>query len=205
MGAVRSRSTQFRHDPVIQGTAADVVGAAHRQLRRAGANGPTGPRLRRGSPPCALGLASIAELPYQRRILAALPGASPRGLAVFQTTACGDGFVGTILQVTDQGRVAVCMAWKTSPRQGTSGKASACPARNPPAKSAMVGVGSEAPFAQFQQAYAPSIGVAVLFRTEQVAVCVEATSAPDQHRPAGLEDLVVGAEGRTAARVLPER
>ncbi len=49
-----------------------------------------------------LGLASIAELPYQRRILAALPVLGA-GLAVFQTTACGDGFVGTILQVTDQG------------------------------------------------------------------------------------------------------
>ncbi len=63
------------------------------------------------------------------------------------------------------------------------------------------GVGSEAPFAQFQQAYAPSIGVAVLFRTEQVAVGRGDIGA-DQHRPAGLEDLVVGAEA-DGSEVLP--
>ncbi len=100
-GAVRLAQPQFRHDPVIQGTAADVVGAAHRQhvvLEPTDQQGHVfgeGHRLR-------LGLASIAELPYQRRILAALPVLGA-GLAVFQTTACGDGFVGTILQVTDQG------------------------------------------------------------------------------------------------------
>ncbi len=159
---------QFRHDPVIQGTAADVVEGAHRQhvvLEPTDQQGHVfgeGHRLR-------LGLASIAELPYQRRILAApLPVLQARGLAVFQTTACGDGFVRHDSPGNRPSGVAgFCKdAWKTS--TATSGDHPARPRLVRPAilpgEIGDGGVGSEAPFAQFQQAYAlASIGVAVLF------------------------------------------
>ena len=51
---------------------------------------------------------------------------------------------------------------------------------------------------QLQQADAPGVAVAVLFLAQQVAVGGGDIDA-DQHRLAGLEDLVVGADadGRT--------
>src|SRR5208337_5661286 len=54
-----------------------------------------------------------------------------------------DGFVSPVLQVTGQRPDVVQRMRKTSPRQGTSGRASWCPARSPEAKSAMVASGAK--------------------------------------------------------------
>ncbi len=53
------------------------------------------------------------------------------------------------------------------------------------------GLGGEAAFGQFQESHPPGVGVAVLFRAQQVA---EGGSGVDAHedRPSGLEDLVMG-------------
>src|SRR5208283_786451 len=83
-------------------------------------------------------------------------------------------------------------AWKTSPRQGTSGRASWCPARSP-GEIGDSGLGGEALVDQFQQPDAPGIGVAMLFLTQQEA---EGGLGIDPHKDgiARLEDLVKEAD-----------
>jgi hypothetical protein len=61
-------------------------------------------------------------------------------------------------------------------------------------------LGLEALVLQLQQPDAPGVGVAVIFDAQQVAV-VGIGVDPDQHRPAALKDLVVGADA-DAAEVL---
>ncbi len=63
----------------------------------------------------------------------------------------------------------------------------------PPGEIGDGGVGMEAALAQFQQTHAPCVGVAMFFRTEEVAVGRSDVGA-DENRSAGLEDLVVGAD-----------
>src|SRR5208337_2333130 len=54
-----------------------------------------------------------------------------------------EGFVNPVLQVTGQRPDVVQRMRKTSPRQGTSGRASWCPARSPEPKSATVALGAK--------------------------------------------------------------
>ncbi len=191
VGAVRLAQPQFRHDPVIQGTAADVVGAAHRQhvvLEPTDQQGHVfgeGHRLR-------LGLASIAELPYQRRILAALPvlGRGPGGFpddCVWRWLRRHDspGNRPRELPSVRHGRRHRDKGHPARPRLVRP----AIPRRN---RRWWRRVGSSV--RSVPAGVRPAIGVAVLFRTEQVAVGRGDIGA-DQHRPAGLEDLVVGGRG----------
>lgn len=59
----------------------------------------------------------------------------------------------------------------------------------------------EATFGQLQQAYAPSVGVAVLFETEEVAIGGSDVGA-DQDGPSSLKNLVVGADADVGEIVL---
>src|SRR5262249_41677954 len=53
---------------------------------------------------------------------------------------------------------------------------------------------------QFQQAQAPGVRVSMLFETEQITIAGPGID-PDEHRLAGLENLVMGADP-DAAKVL---
>ena len=82
-----------------------------------------------------------------------------------------------------------------SPRQGTSGRAKAWPARSPAACVGDGGIGIEALIDQLQQAHAPGVGVAMVLQAKQVAIGRRGIDA-HEHRLTGLEDLVVGADAR---------
>ena len=84
-----------------------------------------------------------------------------------------------------------------SPRQGTSGRARAWPARRPKPASATVASGVEALIDQLEQAHAPGFGVAMVLQTQQVAIGRRRIDA-HEHRVTGLEDLIVGTDAHAA-------
>ena len=81
--------------------------------------------------------------------------------------------------------------WKTSPRQGTSGRAESLAGTEPAAGVGDGGLGIEALVDQLQEAHAPGYGVAMVLQAEQVAIGRGGIDA-DEHWVDGLKDLVVG-------------
>src|SRR5208337_2129544 len=126
----------------------------------------------------------------QTLVLPATPLGS--GLLSLELGPCVDGFVGPVLQVTDQ-RPDVVQRMKNITAAGTPRQSLLVPGAEPRGEIGEGGLGSEAPVDQFQQPDAPGIGVAMLFRTQQEA---EGRGGIDPHQDgiARLEDLIEEAD-----------
>src|SRR5208337_1913601 len=107
------------------------------------------------------------------------------GLLSLELSPGFDGFVGPVLQVTDQ-RPDVVQRMKNITAAGTPRQSLLVPGAEPRGEIGDGGLGSEAPVDQFQQPDAPGIGVAMLFRTQQEA---EGRGGIDR-----LEDLIEEAD-----------
>ena len=111
--------------------------------------------------------AAPTQLLDQRLILPATPP-NGGGLLSLELGPGVDGFVGPVLQVTDQ-RLNVVQRMKNITAAGTPRQSLLVPGAEPRGEIGDGGLGSEAPVDQFQQPDAPSIGVAMLFQTQQEA------------------------------------
>src|SRR5271157_1110708 len=84
-------------------------------------------------------------------------------------------------------------AWKTSPRQGTSGRASWCPARSPLAKSATVASGAK-PWSTSSSSRMPQVSASRCSSLLSKKQKVDWASTPHKDGIARLEDLVKEAD-----------
>src|SRR5208282_902380 len=82
---------------------------------------------------------------------------------------------------------------KTSPRQGTSGRASWCPARSPEPKSATVALGAK-PRSTSSSSRMPQVSASRCSSGLSKKQKVEAASTPHQDGIARLEDLIEEAD-----------
>ncbi len=103
-----------------------------------------------------------------------------------------NGFVGPVLQITDQ-RLDVVQRMKNITAAGNLRQSLLMAGTEPQAEIGDGGLGSEASVHQFQQPDARGIGVAMLFRTQQE---VEGRGRIDHHQDgiARLEDLIEEAD-----------
>ena len=114
------------------------------------------------------------------------------GLLSLELGSGVDGFVGPVLQVTDQ-RPDVVQRMKNITAAGDPRQSLLVPGAEPRGEIGDGGLGSEASVDQFQQPDAPGVGVAMLFRTQQEA---EGRGGIDPHQDgiACLEDLIEQAD-----------
>src|SRR5262249_27123093 len=146
-----------------------------------------------------LGLTGVTELPCQRRILASAT-VLDTGLAAFQAAPVGDGLVGAVLEVADQGG-RLLQGMENVATTGNVGQRLRLTGPQPTGEIGDGTVGAEAPLLQLQQTHAPGSSVAVILGAEQVAVG-RSDVGPDQHGAACLEDLVVGTDADTGEVLL---